>query len=230
VHDVVEGRADWKELAGRAELIGRAEQGYRSDPELSRNLEAVGWTTERREAALRGEAILLDPDTVHHHGPVLDLDRIAGRPVTQPTVTAWAEFHGLHAQVDADRTELLARIHPEIARQAAEREAEILDAAPDRPLRDLDTAASELTSLVKTLAATRTAAGILARHGSLRERITSLDVFLAARAKAAGDDGYTLLGPVEQPRRTLATGSAGLRQDEPRTASSSPPAGVIMRG
>jgi hypothetical protein len=141
-----------------------------------------------------------------------------------------AEFPSLHAQVAAARTELLGRIHPEIASQAAEREQAILDAAPDRPLRDLDQAAAELTLMVTTLAATRAAAGILARHGSLREQVTALDVYLASAAKLAGDDAYTLLSPVEQPRRRLATGSHGLQRDEPRTASALPPAGVILKG
>jgi hypothetical protein len=228
-HELVTARGDWLELGERDQAITRAEEGYRTDPGLGRNLEVTLWTAERRAAALAGEAVALDPDQVRHSGPVLDLDKITGQCVTQPQVSVWGEFAALHAQVDAARTQLLGAIHAEIANQAAEREVEILDGVPTMQVQDLAQAAAELTLMVTTLAACRAAAGIRARHGALRERISSLDVFLAAASKAAGDE-YTLLGPVEQPRRRLATGSHGLDRDEPRTASPLPPAGVVLKG
>jgi hypothetical protein len=228
-HPLVCDRGDWLELDRRDELITRAEEGYRADPALARNLQEVGWTPARREAAAHGEALLVDPAEVDQHGPTLNLDRVAGEPVAQPALTAWSEFLGLHAQVNDDRNRLLGAIHTEVQAQAAEREVEILDGVPTMQVQDLAQAAAELTRLVRTLAATRAAAGVLARSGSLREQVTALDVFLASAAKAAGQE-YTLLAPVESPGRRLATGSVGIRRDEPRTASPLPPAGVVLKG
>jgi hypothetical protein len=231
VHDVVETRPDWQELAGRAELIGRAEGAYRADPELARNLEAVGWTPERRQAARRGEAILVDPDTVQQHGPVLNLDKAAGRLVTQQPLSPWAEFGHLRSQVDTDRIELLGRIHPEIAAQASQREVEILSGVPDMQVRDLAQAALELTALARTLAAARSAAGLRPHQGAMREHVSAHDVFVAAAAFAAGQP-YSLLPPVAQPNRSVITSSEGLATDHalgPWSVRPLPPAGVVLK-
>jgi hypothetical protein len=224
-HPLLSSRSDWAALAERDAAIDRAHQAYKSSMELGRNLELTGWTAARREAALRGEAILVDPDQVDQHRPTVRVAEDAGRATLSP----WSEFLGLHHQITDDRIALLARLHPQLQQQALEREAEILDAAPDRPLRDLDQAAAELTLLVQTLAASRAAAGIL-REGTLREQVTPADVYLAAASRAAGDPDYSLLSPVSVPARSVATSTQGLRPDEPKRASSLPPANVVMRG
>jgi hypothetical protein len=231
VHDLVETRADWQQLATRTELISKAEAGYRGDPAAARNLESVLWTTERRQAALAGEVLIAGPDTVRHHGPTLDLDKVAGRPVTQQPMSAWAEFQHLRARVDTDRAELLARIHGEIATQAADREAEILAAVPDMAVRDLAQAAVELAELARTLAATRSAAGLRPHQGAIREHISAHDVFDAAARYAAGQP-YSLLTPTLEPARSVITDSRGLHEEHapvPRSVSALPPAGVALK-
>ena len=225
-HPLLSSRSDWAALAERDAAIDQAHQAYKSSRELGRNLELTGWTAARREAALRGEAILVDPDQVDLVRPTVRVAEDAGRATLSP----WSEFLGLHHQVTDARIALLARLHPQLQQQALEREAEILDAAPDRPLRDLELAAHELTLLLNTVAAGRAAAGVGAREGSLRDTISPADVYVAVSARMAGDPAYTTLGPVVVLRRTLTTGTQGVRRDQPKRASALPPAGIVMKG
>jgi hypothetical protein len=231
VHQIVEERPDWQQLSERHELISTSEASYRSDPEAGRNLETVQWTPERRAAAVRGQVLIVDPDQARHSGPLLDLDKVAGRPVVQKTVSAWAEFGAMHAQVDADRTALLARIYPEVDGQARAREREVLSGVPDMQVQQLADVAVELTSLLHTLAAARTAAGLRPRtHGRLREQVTAEDVFTAAARMAAGQPS-SLLDPVEQDRSVI-TGSVGIAGDHAlglRPTRPLPPAGRVLK-
>jgi len=231
-HELLTGREDWQQLAREDEGIDRARQGYRDDPAAAKNLETVGWPAGRAEAALEGRTVIIDPDTVPQHGPLIDIDRLAGRPVLRPQLSAWAEFSGLHNQVHQRRVELMGRIHPEIEEAAAARERELLEGVPDLKVRDLDRVAGELTSLCRTLAQTRAAAGVHPREGELRQLVTSRDMFDAAAALAAGVS-YTLLAPVTREQRSMIVGSQGLGQDAapiPRKATTLPPAGVILKG
>lgn len=228
-HELLTARPEWAEKAATDAAIDRAEGRYRLTAEAVRNLQDVGWTQERREAALAGEVLIVDPDSVQQHGPLLNLDKAAGRQVTQQ-LSPWAEFSSLRGRVNEERVELLAALHDEISGQAVDRERQLLEAVPDMRVQDLGQVAEELTRLVVTLGACRAAAGVRPREGALREQVTPLEVFAAAAAYAAGQ-AYSLLTPVVADRSIVD--AVGLNTEyalTPAKATQLPPANVIMQG
>jgi hypothetical protein len=181
MHPIVDDRPDVKTLDARLANIDKPERLYRDSAELADDLEATGWGQTRRAAALRGEAMVGNPDR-----KARDPSRSAVKLATEFTLSAFAEFASMRAQVQQERADLLERIRPELVAQARQREQRLLAEVPDGKVSDLPQVVAEvqqLLDLVRKLTPWDP-------YRRLREQVSDTDVLAAARR------GFSLLEPL----------------------------------
>jgi hypothetical protein len=197
-------------LATEEANIRAAEQAYRADPELARDLEESGWFPERTEAAKEGRTVR--GEGRRQAAPVLQLPPAEGQLPLRPS--AWAGFTNLLADVGRRRVELLEQRRPTLQAVLAEQEAALRSRVLGTKVGEVAELVAEADELLAMMVqargpiprTVRTTAGLA--PAKYRERTDAVELVDAALG------GWSLLDPLPTDEPTsLVAASYGVQPD-----------------